>query len=353
MDKEAILKVFLPSAKDVNPFLDEIILKSKTQFYFGDLGAYKIEYPVVLINWPEQLFNWEEPTNEDLDLLKAKFEFWQQKSHIVYVVHNLKRHYGMTPNFKKLYNLVIKYAKSTIHFGEFSKSLFQKMYPYKRHEYIPHPLYKSSFKQFNKQEARKILGIPLNDCVIIAPGIIRNKTEKSMIINAFNGFKEKNKLLLVPKMYFKRFNINFKGRTLLKKVVDIKKIIEFIYNKSYNTKHKFHYGFITFNNLSLMMSAADIVLIPRMEALNSGNVFLGLSYKKIIVGPNVGNIKEFLKYFNMPSFNPNNKKSIVQALNNSKRLHDTKAVFYNEKQLSKFTAKVVAKKWDTFLSSLV
>ena len=345
--------MFLPSPKDANPFLDEIILKSKTEFYFGDLDAYNAEYPVVLINWPEQLFNWKEPTNEELTFLKVKFEFWQQKSHIVYVVHNFKRHYGMTPNFTKLYNLVIKYSKSTIHFGEFSKTVFQKKYPHKNHEYIPHPLYESSFKQFDKNEARKILGIPLSDYVIITPGTIRSKKEKVMIIRAFNGFKEKNKLLLVPKMYFKRFNIEFKGRTLLKKVVDVKKIVEFIYNKSYNPKHKFHYGFTSFNNLSLKMSAADIVLIPRVEALNSGNVFLGLLYRKIIVGPNIGNIKEVLEYFNMPTFNPKNKESIWQALNASKRLLNTEIFFYDEERLHEFSSKVVAKKWDDFINRII
>ena len=98
-----------------------------------------------------------------------------------------------------------------------------------------------------------------------------------------------------------------------------------------------------------MMSASDVVFIPRVKILNSGLLFLGLTFKKIVVGPKLGNVNEFLEYFNLPSFNPNDSKSIFNALSQGVSMFNLKIYKYNDKRLEEFHPKNIAKQWDDFL----
>jgi hypothetical protein len=56
------------------------------------------------------------------------------------------------------------------------------------------------------------------------------------------------------------------------------------------------------------------VLIPRHEALNSGNVFLGFTFGKPVVGPDIGNIGEVLTLTGNPTFDPKCPRTVVDAL---------------------------------------
>lgn len=347
------LNVFIPCQKDPNPFLDEIINCSRHNFIFGSLISYDPSYQIVLINWPEQLFNWKEPSVKELKDLEKKFLLWKRTAKIIYVVHDLERHRGMTQNFKTLFDLVIENSDSLIHLGKKSKKIFKKIYPNKLQRVIPHPLYKKSFKVTEKYEARRILGIPKDKIIFIAPGKIRTIEERKFIIDAFNSLKGLNKLLVVPNMFYKELNIEFKGRTFLKRFFDIKQIINKIYNINISPKYRFDYKFTSFDELGLLMSACDIVIIPRLKILNSGNVFLALTYKKIFLGPNQGNVLEQLELFDLPIFQSDNKKSINQAFEKAVTLHKSGKYSFEEEILTSFYPKEVANRWDSFLVEIV
>lgn len=346
------MNVFIPSKKDANPFFDEIMFHSKNTFVFDNYKNYNPSFKVVLIHWPEQLFDWNEPTIENLVELKNEIKLWKKHAKIIYVVHNLERHYGMTPQYTALYNLIESNCSFMVHFGKYSCALFKFKFPSIVHKVIQHPLYKKSFEIYDKSYAREHLNIGKNEVVIIAPGSIRNIEERKMILKLFKNIPQKNKVLIVPRMYWVRFKHEFKGRALLKKVFDVKKIYEtYINKKKYkNSQYKLGYQFLKNEELSLLMSAADIVFIPRIKILNSGNVFLGLTYKKIIVGPRVGNITEVLDMFEFPSFEPNNSKSIRKALNEALKMDRSKEKCYNN---DSFKPIVIAKQWDDFLMDVI
>ena len=58
-----------------------------------------------------------------------------------------------------------------------------------------------------------------------------------------------------------------------------------------NNKIIYRPGPIAPSHISTILSASDVVLIPRTDSLNSGNVPLAFSYECIVLGPNVGNIE--------------------------------------------------------------
>ena len=56
------------------------------------------------------------------------------------------------------------------------------------------------------------------------------------------------------------------------------------------------------NELNILCSASDIMLIAKQNNLNSGNIALGFSFSNIVLGPETGNIGEILKSTNNPTY---------------------------------------------------
>ena len=63
--------------------------------------------------------------------------------------------------------------------------------------------------------------------------------------------------------------------------------------------------------------AADVVLIQRLDILNSGNLPMAFHAGKVVVGPNVGNIGPILHETGNFTFDPEHAKSAIDALKNA------------------------------------
>lgn len=348
------MKIFIPGEKDPNPYLDEISRYSTHQFIYDDFRNFKKEYSVISIHWPEAIFSWRQPTNTDLEELENELKIWKKHSKIIYTRHDSKSHLGANSFTEKLFSLIIENADAIVHLGEYSNKDFQRKYPQKVNVTIPHPLYENSFKQVPLNVARKKLGISEKALVIIAPGKIRNKDEKQILLKTFKSLPFKNKVLISNNMLPFKLNLEFKGRVKLKRYFDINKFILARKIKKYQPpKYIFNYQFTDPDELSLMIAASNIVFIPRIDLLNSGNVFLGLTYRKIIVGPAIGNIKEHLLEHKLPTFDPNSIKSIYKSLIEGVNLLNKKDFIIKENLLKQYEPKKVAERWDTFLTNMV
>lgn len=308
------MKVFLPFQKDGNPYLEEIAVHSKCSFIYGGLGDYRPEYNIVNIHWPEALFAWLEPSEADLINLEDTILEWKKHSILVYTKHDFTRIKGLTPNFEKLFNLIEEHTDVFLHLGEYSRQFYSKRFPGVRHEILYHPLYRSYFKQRSKKEARRELGIDQDALVIIAPGQIRFHTERDLVLNAFKDLKIKEKVLIATNMR-SEIRYDFPGRVRLKKLINIRDLLVKRFKKKHQPpKYLFNYNRLDYKKFGLRMAAADIVLIPRIEMLNSGNVFLGLTFNKVLVGPNTGNIGSQLTELGFPVFDHAKRSSVKNAL---------------------------------------
>ncbi|MFT5892136.1 MAG: hypothetical protein ACI9Y7_002246 [Dokdonia sp.] len=347
------MKVFSPTPKAANSFFDEITFHSKNEFIHGDFEAYTSSYKVVLLQWPEQIFGWKEPSDDQLEYLSQEIQKWKKSSKIIYIVHNKKPHLGMTQQFQKLYDLVEGASDVMLHFGQYSKDYYQEKYKNKTHSILKHPLYRRSFSTHDKAEAREKLGIQEDREVVIAPGKIRTLKERNFILNAFQKIKNENKTLIAPNMFWKESKIDFIGRHRLKKVIDVKKRIENKIHSPYKPPtYIFNYNYTQADRLSLLMAAADVVFLPRMKTLNSGNLYLGLTFNKIVVGPETGNITEELKKSNFPIFQPENVDSVVSAIEKGLALtHQVEAV-YNAIDLQEYEPTTIARELDQILQNI-
>jgi len=73
-------------------------------------------------------------------------------------------------------------------------------------------------------------------------------------------------------------------------------------------------GFIPHENVPGLLRVADLLVIPRKKALNSGNVALGFTFGTVVVGPDVGVIGEVLRETGNPVYDPTQPKSLGTAL---------------------------------------
>ncbi len=71
---------------------------------------------------------------------------------------------------------------------------------------------------------------------------------------------------------------------------------------------------IAYANVQIYLKAADLLFIPRFNTLNSGNVALGFTFGKVVIGPGYGVIGETLNKTENPVFDPADLNSVSEAI---------------------------------------
>lgn len=142
-----------------------------------------------------------------------------------------------------------------------------------------------------------------------------------MVASAFCKWNEKNKLLLAPRLYpFSRRNEY--GWNLFKRWAS--RLGYYLAMPLLNRLLKFHAGandeLIDNCDLPYYIAASDVIFIQRKDILNSGNVPLGFLFHKVVVGPTTGNIGEILSATGNPTFHPDDRSDILEALEKARQL---------------------------------
>jgi glycosyltransferase involved in cell wall biosynthesis len=76
----------------------------------------------------------------------------------------------------------------------------------------------------------------------------------------------------------------------------------------------FNYSFVPEDETQVYLNAADVLFIPRLRVLNSGNVTLGMTFGRVVVGPDSWDVGELLKSTGNPVFDPAVPSSASAAL---------------------------------------
>lgn len=348
------MEVFIPHLKDRNIYLDEIINYSDCDFIFGDFNAYKKEYKIVNIHFPEAIFDWKVPTHEQLNDLEEKIIMWKTTSKIVYTLNDSESHYSEKNKFSDLFKLIHKYADGVIHLGNYSLKTYKNLFSENcKHTVIYHPLYESLLNDFKSSSFEEKFKLDLsNKYVVSVIGEIRSMEEIQFIFKAFKNIPVTNKFLIVPNMlHFTKLPVFFPYR--LRKLYRKWKEFFFCYPLRRN-QYFFNFKFIEYNYMVDLVKQSDIMIIPRIKSLNSGNIYLGISFDKLMLIPKVGNQTEIADFFNFPllDLKNNNFKEIINSL---LQLNDNR-FFKNKDYLQKkenFRPFVIAAKYDDFFNNMI
>ncbi|MCB9227872.1 MAG: hypothetical protein H6578_11990 [Chitinophagales bacterium] len=266
-------------------------------------------FDIIHIHWPEHLsykVNRKSfpPYLGRLKKIKTRLDFLKkQGSKIVYTRHNVQSNEN-EKGFKQLYDLINTNASGIIHMAKYSLDEYKIHYPKKNveHTIIPHGWYNNIPNIIDKKSARNFLNIDKNTFVILAFGAIRNIKEENFIIKAFKQLNHKDKLLIIPRGYYNNEILLYRFLDFIK--FPLYKYITKKKSKRLSTnKIQWNQEFTAIDKIQYYFNAADIILIPRLNILNSGNVPMAFYFKKPVIGPNKGNVGYILNETNNLVFN--------------------------------------------------
>src|SRR5690606_21322128 len=159
-----------------------------------------VDYDIVHIQWPEELFYWRPITVEDIKKLNERIIFLKKRGvKIVATLHN------KIPHRKKmydaeLYQTVYENADTIIHLGIYSTNY----YPNQKNVVIEHPNYNRHITILEKKSTKK---------TFVSFGRIRKEAEELQLIKAFLIAKIPDSELVISnsliskKQYFRKIEI--------------------------------------------------------------------------------------------------------------------------------------------------
>ena len=263
---------------------------------------------IVHFQWPEFIFGSQKHrfSDDEIERVKLRLGLLKGKGIRIFLqIHNLKPHTNRDKNVLRLYELLYSGADVMVHMGNYSRDLLQPQYPNAQHVVIPHHLYDNVFDfVISQHEAREKLHIPNDKKIILCFGRFRKEKERDFILKLRKRF-DTSVSFLMPGFYRETLH-----------TLNPKKFFPRLY-------HTLRYRLkgIHFNNdvipddlMQCYFRAADVVLIQRLDTLNSGNLPMAFHAGKVVVGPDVGNIGQILRETDNFTFDPHHIESAVDAL---------------------------------------
>ncbi|MGM0767450.1 MAG: hypothetical protein ACQEV6_05460 [Pseudomonadota bacterium] len=316
------LRVLLACPPTGNPYVSELVRSLNerpgvqcVQSHREFLEANPLNYDVVHFQWPEAILGWNAPwTERDLQRLNERLAECRVKGiKLVGTVHNESPHVQANQLFSRLYESVYLNLDAFVHLGQTSVEITKasRQTPgTQKHCVIPH----GNYDIFRTLKADAANGFSRRQrFTVLCFGAVRKPAEVNLICRVadslstiggdvviagrvYSGSRRKLKYYQMKMPLFARRNI----RLISGKIPD--------------------------ERVAAVVSESDALLIPRVDTLNSGNVALGFTFGKIVLGPDIGVIGEELKRRGNPVFDPADKTSIKAAVLEARQLAETSSL---------------------------
>lgn len=273
---------------------------------------------IVHFQWPEYIWGPQKRVFTDNDITRLSHRLVQLKEkglRLFVQVHNLKPHAKKDHHVLQLYELLYQQADVIVHMGNYSRDLLQPEHPHARHVVIPHHIYDNIYSfNITQEEARQRLHLPTDKKMILSFGKFRNVEERQFVLNLKSKCNHSpllgrgaggEVLFLMPGFYRETLH-----------TWNPKKFITRLYQTcKYKLKGiQFSNEVVPDDMMQCYFCAADVVLLQRLDILNSGNLPMAFHAGKVVVGPNVGNVGPILRDTGNFTFDPQNMRSAVSAL---------------------------------------
>jgi glycosyltransferase involved in cell wall biosynthesis len=232
-----------------------------------------------------------------LDILFLKLLI---KTKIIWTVHNLYSHELFFPRVEYLIRKFFGHISDFIIVHcKHAKSIFSKEFGInkKKIAIIPHGNYINNYpNNISKKKAREILNLDYSDFIFIHFGRLRRHKNIELVIDSFQGISKSNIKLIIAGNPLK---------SLLRK-------LSFLVKNRENIISRFE--FIPDNEIQVYMKAADVVILSYRRILTSGEALLAMTFKKPLIAPKLGYLKDILDEKNAFFYEYNSKESLRKAL---------------------------------------
>lgn len=273
---------------------------------YGWLGE-DLKPDIIHLHWPELLVKSSLSDMSRIDLLTSEhfskitnslLGFKKKGARIVITIHNEKPHKDKKGQFSDFYSDIYQLADGFIHMGKSSEKLIRKEFEnetnHKQSFVIPHGNYKYFPDDMNRDQCRELLNIDPQQKLVLAFGAIRTEKELNLGLDSFLEANLKDTIYMMagklPHPYKSQLE-HYKARRKL-------------YRHHFDKRIRIAENVIPPKDVQIYLKSADLILIPRFNTLNSGNVALGFTFGKVVAGPNYGVIGEVLNETGNPVFDP-------------------------------------------------
>ncbi|KQB44221.1 hypothetical protein RCH33_3198 [Flavobacterium daejeonense] len=337
--------------------MDGVIAYSSNEYVFGHFSEYKESYRIVNIQFPEAIFRWSAPSEEELIHFEKEILKWKRKSKIVYCMNDFESHFDKKKKFKKLFELIHRYSDLVIHLGFFSLQKYKGNFSDDcMQRVVKHPLYISLLDNFEIKNIQNLLPYNLSDKFIISvPGNMRSKNEFEFVLGIFEKLPMPNKFLIIPRMS-KLVNVPdvlpYRFRKIYRDIMWA--FYERRYLRVFRGQYYFMNNFLDYSFLTDLIQKSSLLIIPRIKNLNSGNLFLGLTFDKLMIAPSVGNLTEHINDFRLPVINHevDSFDKIVSLVLESDFLNYSKTEEYKIKK-DELHPKVISQQYDNIYQEVL
>jgi len=342
-----------PSERTINHFVSSLgnaLQKQGCEVVYGWERLWTndvLDCDIVHFQWPEFIFGSDKKhlSDEEVERLRLRLVLLKKKEIKVFLqIHNLKPHGNQDKNVLRLYELLYQHVDVMVHMGKYSRDLLQPQYPNAQHVVIPHHIYDDVYSfDYAREEARKRLHLPLDRQVVLSFGKFRNNQERHFILSLISNYSPRYgrgvggeaPIFLMPGFYRETLH-----------TWNPKKLVNRLYHTLfYKLKGiKFCNEVIPSDLMQCYFCAADVVLIQRLDILNSGNLPMAFAAGKVVLGPDYGNVGKILRETSNFVFDPTNIDSAVQAVQEALIASDTDKGLRNKKYAEKYWSSVVIAK---------
>jgi len=153
---------------------------------------------------------------------------------------------------------------------------------------------------------------------VLTFGNFRYAQEKALVTTAISGQRDRRVRLIAPKWH-KASEYAFSLKHPMLALRSLNKCIRArLTGMSLDCKKV-----ISDEEVARYFTAADVVLIQRVEDLNSGNIPMAFLFGKTVVGPDCGNIGDWLRKTGNVVFDATRSESVCSGLSRALALSET------------------------------
>ncbi len=197
---------------------------------------------------------------------------------------------------------------------------------------VPHPVYEIFGKSIDRSEARKKLGIGETENVALFFGYIRKYKGLHVLLKAMGSVvKERPVRLLVAGEFYD----------------DEKSYREQVKSEGIENAVSLHTDYIPNDEVPIYFSAADVVVLPYIDATQSGIAQIAFNFDKPVIATDVGGLAEIIE---------DGKTGLIVPPGSPDRLAEAILKYFGENLAEKFAAGVSVQKrlysWDNLVEAI-
>ncbi|CAN5663835.1 GDP-mannose--glycolipid 4-beta-D-mannosyltransferase [soil metagenome] len=241
------------------------------------------QYSIWHLHWPEVRLNNRSSRRVLARILSLRYlleRVRRRGTKVVWTVHNLNSHEQQHPRMEKLlWRTFLPMVDGFISLSDAGRSAATVRFPQLSSVpafIVPTGHYRGIYpNEVSREQARAALNIPPDMKVIAFVGLIRQYKNIPHLIRVFNEMADPDTLLLVQ------------GRVWWPETAEnIRRAA------GSNPQVRLKLDFVPDDRLQVYLNAADLVVLPFTEILNSGSALLALSYDRPIMVPDLGAMAE-------------------------------------------------------------